>query len=321
MANQPDEKPEAGSAASSAGTELARILAILGVNLILVLVVVVFASTDRGKLPDLNYQTLAVGFLPISAAAGLLISCRRLDLALPAVLALMIGLRSNPWVLSGEPIARLGILCGIAAGIGLASAVVTWTGRIASTLWTGLLAIGLWMAAGELKSLLATSGTWPWPAALGASLGALVVGAAVLGATDLVSLPSTPPIIRAGSKGLGGLAGVWIVAGIGLALASQSEAAKPMTDQPLAAYPAMLAAAALGGGYVLRGRWGAVEAILLTAAAHLAWSFTVSTDLGSPAANLAVPAAAPLAAVPLLLIIDWAIRRTTSESTPTGLLA
>ena len=94
-----------------------------------------------------------------------------------------------------------------------------------------------------------------------------------------------------------------------------------MTDQPLAAYPAMLAAAALGGGYVLRGRWGAVEAILLTAAAHLAWSVTVSTDLGSPAANLAVPAAAPLAAVPLLLIIDWAIRRTTSESTPTGLMA
>jgi len=71
MANQPDERPEAGRAASSAGTELARVLAILGVNFILVLVVIVFASTDRGKLPDLNYQTLAVGLLPISAAAVL----------------------------------------------------------------------------------------------------------------------------------------------------------------------------------------------------------------------------------------------------------
>ena len=321
MKNQPDDQPEAGGAATSTGTQVARILAILGVQVILVLVVAVFASTERGRLPDLNYQTLAVGLLPVSAAAGLLIACRRLDLALPAVFALMIALRGNPWILSSDPAVRLAVLGGIAAGIGLASALVTWTGRIASALWTGLLAIGLWMLAREFHSLLATSGTWPWPVALGASLGALAVGAAVLGMAGLVSQPSTPPIIRTGSKGLGGLVGVWMVAGIGLALASQAETAAPMADHPLAPYPPMLAAVALGGGYVLRGRWGALAAIVTTGAAHLAWSFALNTDLGSPLADLAVPAAAPLVAVPLYLGIDWAIRRATSESAPTGLLA
>ncbi|MBM4020503.1 MAG: hypothetical protein FJ288_19655 [Planctomycetes bacterium] len=321
MGNQPDEKPAAGGAARAAGTELARILAVLGVNLIVVLLAVVLTSTDRGRLPDLDVRTLAVEFLPVSAAAGLMLSCRRLDLALPAVLALAIAMRGNPWVLSSDPTVRLATVAGIAAGIGLLSALATWMGRISSALWTGLLAVGLWMFARELHSVLASAGPWPWPAALAASLGALAAGAAVLGLAGLVSLPSTPPIWRTGSQGLAGLIGAWMAAGIGLALAAQSEIARPMSKDPLAPYPAMLAAGALGGGYILRGRWGAVAAVLLTCVGHLVWSFILSTDLGSTTANLAMPAAAPLAAVPLFLAIDWAIRRSTSESAPTGLLA
>jgi len=319
-----DEKPqsEPGAAPSSAGTQAARILAILGVNAILVLMVVVFTATERGELPDLNAKTLQIGLLPVSAAIGLILACRRIDLALPAVLGLLFALHTNTHILSSDPTIRLATLCGIGAGIGLASAIVTWFGRISSALWTALLAIGLWFLAMTFGTWggFAPAG-WPWPAALAASLGVLIVGGALLGATGLVVLPSQPPIIRSGSGGIIGLTGAWMIAGISLALAAQSEIAHSLADRPQLAYPPVLAAAALGGAYILRGRWGAPVAVILTGAGHLAWSFALSADLGSKILDLAVPAAAPLVAVPLYLAIDWAVRHSTSESAPTGILA
>ena len=322
MKKQPDAKPEAGASESTASSEIARILAVLGINLALVLVVVIITSTEGGRLPDLNAKTLALGLLPVSAAAGLVLACRRLDLALPALLALAIALRVRPPELfQGDPPVRLAILCGVCGGVVLVSALVTWFGRIASALWTGLLAIGLWLLVRELGPVAASTGGWPWPPALGASLGLLVVGAAALGAVGLVSLPSLPPIIRSGSKGLGGLASAWIIAGAAMALASQSEVAGSQANQPLLAYPLMLAAGAMGGAYIFRGRWGALTAVVLTALSHLTWSFAWSTNLGSPLLDIIVPAAAPLLAIPLYLFMDWLIRNQTSESAPTGLLA
>jgi len=321
MKNEPEEKPSAGGSTTSAGGELARILAILGINLIFVLVAVVFASTGRGKLPDLNFQTLLVGVLPVSAAMGLMLGCRRLDLALPAVFALMIALRGNSHILPGDELSRIGILCAVGAGIGIFSSLVTWIGRVASAFWTALLAVALWVLAQQMTVAFSTSGTWAWPAALAASLCALVVGGVAMGATGMVALPTTPPIVRTGARGLSGLVGAWMIAGIALALAAQSETAKSMIDQPLAAYPPMLAAGALGGAYILRGRWGAAVAVALTCTGHLAWAFAGSTDFGNPLADALVPVAAPVVAVPLYLLIDRAIRSSTSESTPTGLLA
>ena len=58
-----------------------------------------------------------------------------------------------------------------------------------------------------------------------------------MGVTGMVALPTTPPIVRTGARGLSGLIGAWMIAGIALALAAQSETAKSMIDQPLAAYP------------------------------------------------------------------------------------
>ena len=320
MKNQPEEKPSSGSAAVSAGSELARVLAILGINLIFVLIAVFFA-TGRGKLPDLNFETLFVGMLPVSAAMGLMLGCRRLDLALPAVFALMIALRGNTHLLPGDEMSRMGILCGIGAGIGILSSLVTWIGRIASAFWTALLAAVLWVLAQQMTVILPTSGTWTWPVALAASLCALVVGGVLMGAAGMVALPTTPPIVRTGARGLGGLIGAWMIAGIALALAAQAETAKPMADQPLAAYPSMLAAGALGGAYILRGRLGAVVAVAMTCAGHLAWAFVVSTSFSDPLVDALVPVAAPVAAVPLYLLVDRAIRASTSESAPTGLLA
>jgi len=320
MKNQPEEKPSSGGAAVSTGSELARVLAILGINLIFVLIAVFFA-TGRGRLPDLNFQTLFVGVLPISAAMGLMLGCRRLDLALPAVFALMVALRGNSHILPGDEMSRMGILCGIGAGIGILSSLVTWIGRIASAFWTALLAVVLWVLAQHVTATFPASGTWAWPVALAASLCALGVGGVAMGATGLVALPSTPPIIRTGARGLTGLVGAWMIAGVALALAAQAETAKSVASQPLTAYPSMLAAGALGGAYILRGRWGAVVAVALTCASHLAWAFVMSTDFGDPLADALVPAAAPVVAVPLYLLVDRAIRSSTSESAPTGLLA
>ena len=150
-----DEKPqsEPGSAAGSAGTQAARILAVLGVNVILVLMVIVFTATERGGLPDLNAKTLQIDLLPVSAALGLILACRRIDLALPAVLGVLFALQTSRHILPDDATIRLAALCGIGAGIGLASALVTWFGRISSALWTALLAVGLWIVAMKF-------GTW-----------------------------------------------------------------------------------------------------------------------------------------------------------------
>jgi hypothetical protein len=320
MAKQSDAEAPSGPASSGAGGGLARIVAILGINLMIVLLVVVLASTGGGKFPDLNVKTLGVEFLPISAAMGLMLACRRLDLALPALMALLIALDRDPHAFPVDPALRIAILCGIGAGVGLVSAVVTWFGRISSALWTGLLAVGLGICIDRFPSSPPPAGGWPWPAALGASLGVMIVGAALLGAIGLIALPSTPPIIRAGSKGIVGLVAAWMLAGVGLALASHFEGAQRAASEPALAYPSMLAAGALGGAYILRGRWGAVAAIVLTSAGHLVWWFAMGASMGSTITDFAVPAAAPLVTVPLLLVIDRAVRSSTSESPPTALL-
>jgi len=321
MKKQPDAKAEGGAPESTAGSEIARILAVLGVNLLLVLIIVVITSTEGGGLPDLNARNLMLDLLPVSAAAGLVLACRRLDLALPMLLALAVALRVRPPELfRGDPLVRLAILCGVCGGICLVSAIVTWFGRIASALWTGLLAIVLVSLAGELDPHWGSFPGWPWPAALGASLGLLVIGAAALGAMGLVSLPSLPPIIRSGSKGLWGLASAWVIAGVAVAVASQSEVPRSLENMPVA-YMTMLAAGAMGGAYILRGRWGALTAVVLTSISHLVWSFACGANLGSPFMSVIVVAGAPLVAIPLYLFIDWIIRSQTSESAPTRLLA
>jgi hypothetical protein len=337
MAKKEETEASAAGGGSGVGGEVARLIGVLGINLVLVLVVVIFASSQQGALPDLNRTTLMIGLLPVSAAFGLVLACRRLDLALPMVLALAVALRGHPpKFFPDDPYLQIAAVCGAGAAVGLVSALVTWIGRISSALWTGLLAGGLWLLSQQVggqgpwawpTALVATlTGTtgpelWAWPAALAASLGLLVVGAAVLGATGLVSLPSMPPIIRTGAKGLVGLVGAWVLAGAAVGLAAQSEAAGPLPDQPLAAYAVVLASGALGGAYILRGRWGALVAVLLTSLSHLAWSFAWSADMKSPMLHLGVVAGIPLIALPLYLAVDWLIRRETSESAPTGLLA
>ena len=322
MAKQSEDQGESKGAGSAAGSQAARILAIVGIQLILALVVVIFTSTYHGTLPDLDTDTLAVGLLPVSAAMGLLLACRRLDLALPAVLALTIALRGKtPSFFPDDPALRLAALCGVAAAFGVVSAVVTWLGRISSAFWTAILATGIWVFAHDLGTPLLPVSGWPWPASLGASLGLLAIGAAVFGAIGLISPPSSPPIIRSGAHGLAGLLGAWLVAGVAIALAAQSEIARPMADKPFEAYLPVLAALAMGGAYILRGRSGAVVAVITTCTAHLVWMFAWSADLGTQPADFLVPAAAPLLAIPLFLITDWLIRRQTSESAPTGLVA
>ena len=321
MAKPKEAEAPAKGGGSGAGGEVARVIGIFLANVILVIAVIVFSSGEQGVLPDLNHTTFAVGLLPVSAALGLLLACRRLDLSLPMILALLAVLRSRPPdFFPADPYARIAALCAAGAIIALASAVVTWSGRISSALWTGLLAAGLWWLSQQVGGPVA-AGDWSWPAALAAALGVLVVGAAVLGATGLVLLPSLPPIVRAGSKGLAGLVGAWVVAGIALGLACQSELCGPLPDQPLAPYAGVLAAGALGGAYILRGRWGAVIAVVLTCLGHLTWFYAWSAQTGSPIAHLAIAAGAPLVAVPLYLVIDWLVRRETAESAPTGLLA
>lgn len=106
-----------------------------------------------------------------------------------------------------------------------------------------------------------------------------------------------------------------------VALASQSEVAATQASEPLLAYATMLAAGAMGGAYMLRGRWGALTAVVLTTLSHLVWSFARSADLGSPTLDIIIPSVAPLVAIPLYLFMDWIIRSQTSESAPTGLVA
>lgn len=316
-----EDELESESASPSRGW-VARLLIIVTVNVGLVIVTVVWASSG-GELPDLNVKTLAIGLLPLSAAMGLVLACRRIDLSLPAILALVFSLRASPHLLPNDPLLRLALLCGLAAGIGLLSALLTWYGRIASALWTAILAFGLWLMAGELEPVLSSRmDDWPWPAAVGASLGLLVIGATLLGATRLVNLPSLPPILRSGSQGLAGLAGAWMFAGAAVALAAQSNVShEAMTTYPLAGYPAILAAMAMGGAFILRGRWGALTAVVLTCVGHLTWSLAWSANFGARLPDAIVPAASPLLAILLYLIADRAIRLRTGESAPTGLLA
>jgi len=209
---------------------------------------------------------------------------------------------------------------GIAAGLGLASALVTRYGRISSALWTGILGFSLWLALAVLKVPTPGPGPWPWPWALAGSLAVAAGGAAVLGLTDLIHPPSLPPIIRAGSRGLPGLALAWVVATVTAAIASLSSAAVLPAERLQEAYPQVLSAAVLGGGFILRGKWGPVAAVGLACAGHLAWALAYQTRLANATADGLVPAVAPLAAIPLYLAIDWVIRRSTGESAPTGLL-
>lgn len=320
------KKATGDSASSSCGTtagggQSARILTVLAINLGLGLAAVVFASSNNGRLPDLNARTLAIGLLPASAAMGLVLACRRLDLSLPVLLVLVLNLDARCTALPQTPFLRLATLCGIAGAVGLLNAFITWHARISSALWTGLVGFGLWLTMAALGMSRAGPGAWPWPWVLGASLGLVAAGAAVLGITGMVGPPSLPPILRAGWEGFAGLAGSWILAGAAVAMASRSDALSVQPEELRAAYPRMLAAAALGGAYILRGRWAPLAAVASTCAGHLVWSFAWNTDLGNPLADVLVPAAAPLAAIPLYLAIDWTIRRSTGESPPTGLLA
>jgi hypothetical protein len=321
MSNPSEGRPETSGASARTGNQVARIASIVGLNLALVALAVVFASSRGGKLPDLNASTLAVATLPVSAALGLVLACRRLDFSLPVILVVAIALQTKRHFLASDPLLSMSMVCGIAGGVGLLNALVTWYGRISSALWTGALAFGLWLLMSMLKIEGTGPGPWPWPWALAASVGFLLAGAAVLGITGLVSLPSLPPILRSGSNGFAGLAGSWIVAAIAVAMASQSAAARMPPGELQAAYPRMLAAAALSGAFILRGRYGALAAVLLTCLGHLAWSFAWNTDFGNRTWDLVVPAAAPLVAIPLYLVIDWFVRQRSGESAPTGLLA
>ena len=146
-------------APSGTGGYTARILAIVAVNLVLVLAAVILASRGDGKLPDINTQTLAIGVLPVSAALGLMLSCRRLDLSLPVILVLALALQSRRYIVVGAPILPTVTICARAGGVGLASALVTWYGRISSALWTGIVAFGLFLlvlGAGDRSLVLAT---------------------------------------------------------------------------------------------------------------------------------------------------------------------
>ena len=321
MAEQTERPSKTRRTSGSVGGQTARILAIVAVNLALVLAAVILASLGGGTFPDINTQTLAVGLLPVSAALGLVLSCRRLDLSLPVILVLALALQSKRYIILGAPILPAVTICVLAGGVGLASALVTWYGRISSALWTGVVGFGLFLLLSVLKGASPGAGPWPWPWALLLSAGALAGGAAVLGVTGLVTPPSLPPIIRAGTRGIAGLAGAWVVAGVGVSLAALPEAARVSAGELQGAYPLMLSAAALGGAFILRGRWGALAAVLLTCLGHLAWSFAWNTDLGEGIAEILIPGAVPLVVIPLYLGIDWLVRRHTGESSPTGLLA
>ena len=314
-----EDRPRPSGSSGSTGGLIARVLTILGASAGVVIAAVILAG-DR-KLPALNPDTLAVNLLPVSAAMGLLLACRRIDFSLPMLLLLAANFPTTARWLPADSFLRILAVVGICGGIGLASALATWYGRIASGLWTALLTLAVGLSSQALNPSGGTAGTWPWPWAVAVSLGLLVAGAAVLGATGLVSLPSTPPIIRAGSEGLAGLAGAWVLAGAAVALNAQSIAAPTSLAHLPMTYPCVLAAGILGGAIILRGRWGALAAVILTSVAHLACAYAWSIDVRSTAAQLVLLAGVPLAALPVYLVIDWLIRRWTGESAPTGLLA
>ncbi|HUX01063.1 MAG: hypothetical protein WBD63_07640 [Phycisphaerae bacterium] len=321
MPTPPTGAPQHDRAATPTAGRIVRVLLILAVNVGLVIAATALGSAG-GTLPDLTAETLAVHLLPVSAAMGLLLACRRLDFSLPLLFLAAATLRANSFAFPGDPWMRLLLLTGLAAGLALVTTIITWYGRIASALWTALVAVALWALVDFAKApLLGGSAGWPWTAGVSAALGLLVLGAMLMGLARIVVPPACPPIFQTGSHGLGGLAAAWMVAAAAMVLAAGADAPKALLKAPWLAYPPVLAAAALGGAYVLRGRWGAIEAVVLTAVAHLAWAFTLQADLGDKALNAVVPVAAPLVAVPLYLLLDWLVRQRTGESAPTALVA
>ena len=318
-------EPATGEAASSRGStavsgHTARLMAIVAVNLALAIGVFITGSLAGGALPSLNADTLALGVMPVSAAMGLMLACRRIDFSLPMILAFALAFQTKRYIVIGDPFLPLATTCLIAAGLGLVSALLTWYGRVSSALWTGILAFSLWLLLTVMDVPRAGPGPWPWPWALLLVLAVVAGGAALLGAAGLVSLPHLPPILRTGFRGLPGLIAAWVLATVACALASLSGAAHLSAQEIQAAYPQVLSAAVLGGGFILRGKWGATTAVGLACLGHLVWAFVYETRLASTAADLLVPAGAPLVAIPLYLGIDWLIRRSTKESAPTGLL-
>jgi hypothetical protein len=321
MARPPTGAPAPALGAGSRDRSFAaRLLVVLGVNLVVLLVVAALAALEEG-LPPLRAETLAVGLLPVSAAMGLMLACRRLDLSLPALFVVAALLRANRWALTDDPSARLAMIAAIAGAIALASAFVTWYGRISAALWTALLATAYLAYAPLVKPLpLTAQAGWEWPAAVGVSVGLVALGAAILGLAGMVVPPSQPPILRAGPQGVIGLAAAWTLAALGVAVgAASTDAADAAGD--FAGYLPPLAAAAMSGAYILRGRWGALAAVGAACLAHLVWAYASSADLGRPALDRAVPALAPVVAVPVYLVLDAWLRRRTHESAPTGLLA
>ena len=316
-----DTTAEASRRPSSHGGGLsARAMAIAAVNIALGITVFILGSVKGGKLPALDARTLGIGIMPVSAAMALMLACRRIDFALPMILAFALAFQTKRLIVIGDPYVSLLTTCGIAAGLGLASALVTWYGRISSALWTGILAFSLWLVLAVLKIPDPGPGPWPWPAALALALALVAGGAALLGALGFINLPNLPPIMRAGRYGLTGLALAWILASVTCALASLSNAARLPADRLQTAYPLALSAAVLSGAFILRGRWGAVTAVGLACLGHLVWALTYETHLANETADVLMPAVAPLAAIPLYLGIDWIIRRSTGETAPTGLL-
>ena len=314
-----DETPSRRRGAAVSG-HAARLMAIVAVNLALALAVFIYGSLEGGGLPSLNAETLALGVMPVSAAMGLMLVCRRIDFSLPMILAFALALATKRYIVLGEPFVPLLTTCLIAAVLGLASALVTWYGRISSALWTGLLAFSLWLLLTVLEIPRAGPGPWPWPWALLLALAVIGGGSAVLGATGLLSPPNMPPIIRTGVRGLPGLVAAWMLAAVTCALASLSKAAHLSAEEIQEAYPQVLSAAVLGGGFILRGKWGAPTAVGLACLGHLVWAFAYQTHLPVTTVDILLPAGAPLVAIPLYLVIDRLIRRSTGESAPTGLL-
>jgi len=315
-----DDTPSPRPRGAAVSGHTARLMAIVAVNVALALAVFIYGSMKGGELPSLNARTLALGVMPVSAAMGLMLACRRVDFSLPMILAFALAFQTKRYIIVGEPFVPLLATCLIAAALSLTSALLTWHGRISSALWTGILAFSLWLLLTVMEIPKAGPGPWPWPWALLLLLAVIGGGAALLGATGLVSLPNMPPIVRTSLRGLPGLVGAWVLAGVTCALASLSKAAHLSAADIQAAYPQVLSAAVLGGGFILRGKWGAPTAVGLACLGHLVWAFAYETRLAGATADLLVPAGAPLVAVPLYLGIDWLIRRSTGESSPTGLL-
>lgn len=321
--------PTATSAAirSSDGKEWVRVAAILAVNLLLVLAAVLWACA--GNVPPLTTQdkpasaleegafvpqtlNLHAELLPVSAAMALILTFRRLDLALPATMVLVAAMRGLLPV-AGAP-AMLAITFAIGAGLGLTNAACTYYGRVSSALWTGVLLLGLlgpWLNPFGDYPL----GAWPRHVALAVSLGWLTAGAFLLGVLGLSGCPSNPPDLPAGKRGWAGLACAWVVAEVGAGLAVQSATCYPAGG--LLEYPLILSSAAMSGAFILRGRMGALTAVALACVAHLCCALArsfgdVASHAGHPGYGL-LTAAWPLMAVVLYVAIDRLIRRYGNE--------